>query len=146
MLTPAGICKWLQLEVSQVSFSTAPEDVHSNVSNKRAGRTGASDVVVRVVVLIEDVLSVLVVLEVLVSDVVPLLLVVDVADEVNVAVVVVLEMVLVRLVWVEVVAVAVEDVVPVKVSVWVSLLSLICSSRGSASALSISAMQRTPLK
>lgn len=63
----------------------------------------------------------------------------------------VLEMVLVQLVWVEVVAVAVEDVVPVKVSVWASLLSLICSSRGSASlALSlifISAMQRTsPLK
>ena len=66
----------------------------SKVSNKR-GRTGASDVVVKVVVLIEEVVCEVVLLDVLVSDNVPVLVLVDVADDVNVVDVVVLDMVLV---------------------------------------------------
>lgn len=56
-------------------------DTNSKVSNKRAGKTGARDVVVRVRVLIVEVLWVIEVVDVFVVDVVTLLLVVRVKVE-----------------------------------------------------------------
>lgn len=86
-------------------------DANSKVSNKRVGKTGARDVVVRVRVLIDEVLWVTEVVDVFVVDVVTLLLVVRVkVDDVKVVVDVEDVVVFVCVVCVESVSVSVSSI------------------------------------